>query len=124
MKHKELTQTFVVLSQEAGTSQVTGKPYTKIVLIGTKDRNEYVTYVDEANHNHNNWNHITANPQHGFVLRNLKTKIHKEKLLVNADSKPIIAAEDETQERILETLYDVWKEQDEREKNQFKELFE
>lgn len=124
MKNQAIEQTYVVLKQERGLSKVTGHPYVKITLVGTRDRDEYVTYIDHANHNHKNWFHITNNPEHGFVLQNLRIKQHKDRMLVDADSKPIIAAEDPTPDRIFDTLRDVWREQDERGKNNYRNLFE
>lgn len=124
MKHQPIDQTYVVLVQERGLSKITGQPYTKLILVGTHDRDEYTTYIDTANHNHSNWSHIINNPEHGFVLTNLRIKKHKDRLLVDADSKPIIAAEHESQTYVLDELRTVWAEQDNRQKNKFRDLFE
>ena len=118
------TQNYVILSQEEITSKITGKPCVKITLVGATDRKEYITYIDSGNYNEVNWQHITRNPTHGFVLRNLKIKTHKGKEMINADSKPMILAEDDNSDRILTTLKDVWQEQDHKEKNNFRGLFE
>jgi hypothetical protein len=124
MKYQAIDQTYVVLTQEKGLSKITGQPYTKVTLVGTHDRDEYTTYIDTANHNHSNWHHILMNPEHGFVLKNLRVKLHKERLLVDADSKPIIAAEHTEQSYILDELKAVWAEQDHRQQNRFRDLFE
>jgi len=124
MKYQPIEQTYVVLTQEKGLSKITGQPYTKIILVGTRDRDEYTTYIDTANHNHENWHHITHNPTHGFVLTKLRVKKHKDRLLVDADSKPIIAAEHELQSYILDHLREVWAEQDAKKANKFRDLFE
>jgi len=123
MKMQSLNQNYVVLSQEPGTSGITGKPYVKITLVGTRDRDEYITYIDSSNHNHANWQHVTSNPEHGFILSNLNVKKHKDRLLIDADSKPVIT-EDISKERILEALQSVWAEQDAKSKDKFKDLFE
>lgn len=117
-------QNYVVLEQVKGISKVTGQPYVKITLVGVADRNDYVTYIDSSNHNQSNWFHITNNPTHGFVLNNLRVKKNKDKRLIDADSKPVILAEDTTKERIEAMLKQVWHEQDTRPVERFRELFE
>lgn len=124
MKYQPIDQTYVVLTQEKGLSKITGQPYTKVTFVGTHDRDEYTTYIDTANHNHSNWYHIVNNPQHGFVLKNLRVKQHKERLLVDADSKPVIEYEDLDQSRVLDELKSVWAEQDHKKQNKFRDLFE
>ena len=124
MKYQPPVQNYIVLTQEPGLSQVTGRPYVKLTIVGTKDRREYVTYVDSANHNQKNWFHIINNPQNGFILKNLRTKVSKDKLLIDADSKPQIAAEHDSLEYLLQTLQEVWAEQDNKAQTNFRELFE
>jgi hypothetical protein len=92
--------------------------------VGAKDRKEYITYIDKPNRNYKHWQHIVANPEHGFVLRNLIVKRHKDRLLIDADSQPIIECEDDNSERILSILQDVWSEQDRTaESDRFSDLF-
>lgn len=124
MKSEPITQTYVVLTQERGLSKITGRPFVKIIMVGTRDRCEYVTYIDSSNHNEANWQHIINNPDHGFVLSNLRPKIHKDRRLIDADSRPVISAEDMTPDRIFDTLRDVWREQDDRPNNNYRNLFE
>lgn len=124
MKTVPTDQTYVVLEQTSGLSKITGRPMTTITMVGTRDRKEYKTYIDTNNHNHDNWLHITNNPTNGFILTGLSTKEHKGKLLVNADSKPVIAAECLDKESILASLQETWKEQDNRRVTRFKDLFE
>ena len=124
MKNNVTDQNYVILEQTESLSKITGRPCVKIVLVGAGDRKQYTTYIDSNNHNHKQWQHITGNPTHGFVLRNLRVKVHKDKLLVDADSRPIIAAEDETPDRILDTLKDVWLEQDSKKQDLHRRLFE
>lgn len=117
-------QPYVVLKQEAATSKKYGTPMTKITLLGVKDRREYVTYVDAPNRNHKNWTHIINNPEHGFVLRNIKTKLHKDKELVDADSKPIIELEMEDDLEIMRQVAEIWAEEDLRNNSDhFRDLF-
>jgi hypothetical protein len=124
MKLQSQTQNYVVLTQEKGLSKITGHPYVKIILVGTKDRREYVTYVDSANYNQKNWFHILNNPQNGFILKNLRTKVSKDKLFIDADSQPQIAGEHDSLDHLLSILMEVWDEQDNRDKTNFKDLFE
>ena len=107
-----MKQPYIVLKQESGISQRFGTPMTKITLLGVKDRKEYITYVDTPNYNYKNWSHIINNPNHGFILRNLKTKQHKDKTLIDADSKPIIEFEDEDDVEIFKELAKIWAEED------------
>lgn len=124
MKILPLQQNYVVIEQHAGLSKVTGKPMVTLTLVGTKDRREYTTYVDSTNYNRENWLHVINNPDHGFVLNNLRVKMHKERLLIDADSKVVIAAEDLDKSKILDALTEVWAEQDAKANNKFKDLFE
>lgn len=107
-----IKQPYVVLKQEWGRSRHLGTEYVKITVMGIKDRKEYHTYVDTPNHNYQNWQHIINNPQHGFVIRNLKTKEHKGKTLINADSKPIIEWEDDNDTEIMRQISEIWAEED------------
>jgi hypothetical protein len=124
MKYQPPVQNYIVLTQESGLSKITGQPYTKLTIVGTKDRREYVTYVDSANHNQKNWFHILNNPTSGFILKNLKTKVSRDRLLIDADSRPQIAAEHDSLDYLLQTLQEVWAEQDNRAKTNFRDLFE
>jgi len=120
-----VTQPYIVLKQEARTSKKYGTPMTKITLLGVKDRKEYVTYVDAPHRNYKNWQHIINNPNHGFVLRNIKTKLHKGEELVDADSRPIIDMEDHNDEEIMRQLAEIWAEEDlRRGTDKFRDLFE
>lgn len=117
-------QPYIVLKQEASTSKKYGTPMTKITLLGVKDRREYITYVDTPHHNYKNWEHVIRNPEHGFVLRNIKTKIHKDKELVDADSKIIIEREDDDDIEIMKELAEIWAEEDLRNgSDKFSDLF-
>ena len=107
-----IIQPYVVLKQERGHSKHLGTEYVKITFMGIKDRKEYVTYVDTPNHNWTNWQHIINNPTHGFVVRNLKTKTHKGKILIDADSKPIIEWQDIDDTIIMQQISEVWAEED------------
>jgi hypothetical protein len=118
-----MKQPFIVLAQEHRFSKI-GTPMIKITFVGAKDRKEYITYIDKPNRNYKHWQHIVANPEHGFVLRNLIVKRHKDRLLIDADSQPIIECEDDNSERILSILQDVWSEQDRTaESDRFSDLF-
>jgi hypothetical protein len=120
-----IIQPYVVLKQEWGRSRHLGTEYVKITFLGIKDRKEYVTYVDSPNHNFKNWSHIINNPKHGFVVRNLKTKTHKAKTLIDADSKPIIEWEDDTDTEIMRQVSEIWAEEDVKaNSDKFRDLFE
>lgn len=120
-----MKQPFVVLKQERGYSKHLGTEYVKITFLGVKDRQEYVTYIDTPNHNYKNWTHIIQNPKHGFVVRNLKTKTHKGKTLIDADSKPIIEIEDDDDVDIMRQVAEIWAEEDiKNNSDRFRDLFE
>lgn len=119
-----VNQPYLVLKQEASTSKKYGTPMTKITLMGIKDRKEYMTYIDAPNRNYKNWQHIINNPDHGFVLRNIKTKQHKDKELVDADSAVIIEWEDVNDQEMLRQIAEVWAEEDLRNgSDKFRDLF-
>ena len=107
-----IKQPYIVLKQESRSSKVYGTPMTKITLLGVKDRMEYVTYIDQPNRNFTNWQHIINNPGAGFVLRNLKSKRHQGKNLIDADSRPIIEWQDDDDSEILRQLSEIWAEED------------
>ena len=107
-----IKQPYVVLKQERGRSRHLGTEYVKITMMGIKDRREYHTYVDTPNHNYKNWEHIIRNPNHGFVIRNLKIKTHKGKELIDADSKIIIEIEDDDDTEIMRQIAEIWAEED------------
>jgi len=120
-----ITQPYVVLKQEARTSKKYGTPMTKITFMGIKDRREYVTYIDAPHRNYKNWQHIINNPNHGFVLRNLKIKLHKGQELIDADSTPIIDWEDNTDTEIMRQIAEYWAEEDRKNgTDKFRDLFE
>jgi len=120
-----MEQLYVVISQEWGTSRHLGTPYVKITMVGVTDRKEYITYVDRPNFNYSNWQHIIDNPERGYILRNLKTKTHRGKLLINADSKPLIEAEELSPDPILDVVKEHWEREDRRGgPNRFGDLFE
>ena len=119
-----IKQPYVVLKQEESTSKKYGTPMTKITLLGVKDRKEYITYVDTPHRNYKNWEHVINNPTHGFVLRNITTKIHKDKELVDADSKIIIEWEDNDDSEIMRQVAEIWAEEDLRNgSDKFSDLF-
>jgi len=117
-------QPYIVLKQEQKVSKKYGTPMTKITLLGVKDRQEYVTYIDSVNRNQRHWQHIVDHPAHGFVLRNLRLKEYKDQLLVNADSMPIIEMETDNDQEIMEQLAEIWAEEDLRNNSdRFSDLF-
>jgi hypothetical protein len=120
-----IKQPYVVLKQEARTSKKYGTPMTKIYFLGVKDRKEYWTYVDLPHRNYKNWSHVINNPNHGFVLRNIQTKWHKDEELVDADSKVIIEWEDINDTEIMRQVAEIWAEEDLRNgSDKFRDLFE
>ena len=118
-----MKQPYIILKQEQSVSKRFGTPMTKITMVGVKDRREYITYIDAPNRNHRNWDHIIRNPNHGFVLRNLKIKEHRGKLLIDADSHPIIEWEDINDVAIMDQLTEIWAEEDLRNTDKFRDLF-
>jgi hypothetical protein len=120
-----MKQPYVIIKQESRFSKITGAPMTKITFLGIKDRQEYVTYIDSPNRNHDNWQHITNNPEHGFVVRSLRTKKAKGKTLIDADSKPVIEWEDDDDTEIMRQLSEVWAEEDRKnDSDKFRDFFE
>jgi hypothetical protein len=118
-------QPYVVLKQESGRSRHLGTEYVKITMMGIKDRREYHTYVDTPNHNYKNWEHIIRNPNHGFVISNIKTKQHKGRELVDADSRPMIDWEDDDDTEIMRQIAEIWAEEDlKADSDKFRDLFE
>jgi hypothetical protein len=103
-----------------------GNYITEIGLVGVLDRNEYVTYVDANNNNHQNWQHILRHNNHGFVLNNLKLKKLKDgRTVINADSDPIIEWETDDPNEIWQDLKSIWEEEDDRKgRNNWRDLFE
>jgi hypothetical protein len=123
-KGKAMTQNYIIVKQETMNSKYGGE-IIKITLVGTRDRFEYTTYIDPRNRNATNWFHIINHPTRGYVVSGIKTKQSKDgKLLVNADSDPIISAECEHSSELFCELIAVWREQDEKTPNQFRNLFE
>jgi hypothetical protein len=106
-----MKQPYVVLEQINKFSKY-GTPMVQITMVGVKDRKEYITYIDKPNRNYKNWQHIIRHSDHGFVLGNCEIKRHKEKLLINADSDPIIEWEAENPNDIMDQLQAIWAEDD------------
>lgn len=123
-----MKQPYIVLEQRAGYSKIAGTPMTTIVMVGVKDRREYVTYVDTPNRNAENWGHITRHADHGFVLRNLTTTnktTRKGQTIINADSDPIIEWETDTIDEVLADAQKYWAEEDARnDSDKFSDLFD
>lgn len=105
-------QPYIVLSQDSIFSKYGGRVY-RIKMVGVMDRQEYITYVDPKNENFDNWRHITRSPEHGFILNNLKEKTNKAGV-INADSRVIIEEEVTDPSVIMNELYEIWREQDEK----------
>lgn len=132
LKEYKMKQLYAVVNQKSGLSQVTGRPYTTITLVGLQDRAEYVTYVDTANHNCKNWTHIVNHPRHGYILDSLSTVTRKGKAVINADSDPIIKEEVTDQDQLYIDIKKAWAELDREKnikssvgcKNKFNDLFE
>jgi hypothetical protein len=123
----KMKQPYIVIAQCTSISQVSGQPVTSITFIGVRDRKEYVTYVDISLHNCQHWSHIVNNPQHGFVLRNLKVTdktTKSKKTIINADSKPIIEWQADLEEILAdaELLWQDWDNKDN--SDSFRKLFE
>jgi hypothetical protein len=123
-----IKQPYIVIEQRAGYSKIAGTPMTTIIMVGVKDQREYVTYVDTPNRNAQHWGHITRNPEHGFVLRNLNTTnktTKKGQTIINADSEPIIEWETETLDEVLIDAQKYWEEEARKNNSdKFGDLFE
>jgi hypothetical protein len=120
-----IKQPYLVLKQEHNTSKKYGTPMTKITFLGIKDRREYITYVDAPHRNYKNWQHIINNPTQGFIVRNLKTKMHKGRELIDADSAVIIEWSDVNDEQMLQQISEIWAEEDlKNNSDKFRDLFE
>lgn len=123
-----IKQPYIVVEQKPGYSKIAGTPMTTLILVGVKDRREYVTYVDTPNRNAENWQHITRNPGHGFVLRNLQTTnktTKKGQTIINADSQAIIEWEADSLDEVLIDAQRYWEEEDRKNgSDKFGDLFE
>jgi hypothetical protein len=123
-----IKQPYIVLEQRSGYSKIAGTPMTTLILVGVKDRREYVTYVDTPNRNADHWLHITRNPGHGFVLRNLKITnktTKKGQCIINADSQAIIEWEADTLDEVLIDAQKYWEEEDRKNgSDKFGDLFQ
>jgi hypothetical protein len=123
-----IKQPYIVLEQKKGYSQKYGTEMTTIIMVGVKDRREYVTYIDSPNRNAANWQHITRNHDHGFVLRNLKAtdkSTKKGQTIINADSQVIIEWETDTLDEVLADAQKFWAEEDKRNgSDKFGDLFQ
>lgn len=123
-----MKQPYIVIEQRPGFSKIAGTPMTTIVMVGVKDRREYVTYVDTPNRNAANWSHITRSPDHGFVLRNLTPTAKatkKGQCIINADSVPIIEWQTDTLDEVLIDAQRFWSQEDAKAaSDKFGDLFE
>lgn len=123
-----IKQPYIILEQRQGFSQKYGTEMTTLILVGVKDRREYVTYIDTPNRNVKHWQHILNKPTHGFVLRNLKLTnktTSKGQTIINADSEPIIEWETDTLDEVLVDAQKFWAEEDKRNgSDKFGDLFE
>lgn len=106
------TQNYAILSQQDVPSKHGGM-VREIRLVGLVDRQEYITWIDTTNFNHKHWTHIVANPDHGFILKDLKLKKMDNRTdVINADSKPLIAWEHINILDVTAAIADKWREQD------------
>jgi len=123
-----MKQPYIVIEQRPGYSKIAGTPMTTLILVGVKDRREYVTYVDTPNRNAQHWSHITRHANHGFVLRNLTATnktTKKGQCIINADSEPIIEWETDTLDEVLVDAQKFWAEEDRKnDSDKFGDLFE
>ena len=123
-----IKQPYIVVEQRPGYSKIAGTPMTTLILIGVKDRREYVTYVDTPNRNAAHWAHITRHATHGFVLRNLtptNKTTKKGQTIINADSEPIIEWEADSLDEVLIDAQRYWEEEDRKNlSDKFGDLFE
>ena len=123
---------YAVIDQRSGLSQVTGRPYTKIVLVDLDSRKEYPTYADTANHNCVNWQRITSHPTRGYILSGLKVVTRKGKEVIDADCDPIIISEFDDANELNLAIKKMWREVDKEQnvktskgcKNNYNDLFE
>jgi hypothetical protein len=119
-----MTKLYAVLEQKEIKSKHGGW-VTEITFVDILDREELTTFVDPGNRNYKNWQHIINNPNHGFVLKNLKRKGQPEDKLINADSKPVINEEFEDIAEMISLIQELWRRQDRRNNpNRFWEMFE
>jgi hypothetical protein len=118
-----IKQPYIILEQSKRFSKF-GTPMVQITMVGVKDRLEYTTYIDAPNKNYKNWEHIIRHPDHGFVLGNCDVKTHKDKLLINADSDPVLEWESANPEEIFAQAQALWAEEDRKaEAGTFRDLF-
>ena len=108
-----MKQPYFVVSQEHRISKF-GTEMVQITLLGIKDREKYTTYVDKPNRNYKNWQHVIDNPDDAFVLDGLKTKRHRDKVLIDADSKVVIAWQCENPQTVIDQIQEIWEEEDRR----------
>lgn len=123
-----MKQPYIILEQRQGYSQKYGTEMTTIIMVGVKDRREYVTYIDTPNRNAANWQHITNHTERGYVLRNLKLTdktTKKGQQIINADSDPIIEWETDTLDEVLIDAQKYWAQEDRKNgSDKFGDLFE
>ena len=123
-----ITQPYIVVEQRQGHSQKYGTEMTTIIMVGVKDRREYVTYIDSPNRNAANWQHITRNPTHGFVLRKLTAtdkSTKKGQTIINADSPVMIEWETDTLDEVLADAQKFWEQEDRKNgSDKFGDLFQ
>lgn len=117
-----MNQPYVITQQSTQVSRH-GGTVTTITLIGASDRKTYKTYINPSFFNAANWQHITAYPEYGYVVRGLVIE-DKSKLIISADSKPVLEETYINPQIILAELEALWKEIDSRPPTTFKELFD
>jgi hypothetical protein len=107
-----MAQLYVVYAVNAKTSKYGNEIY-EISIIGTEDRCLYKTYIDAMNRNYANWADIIAEPNQGYILKNIKRRGLKDnKYLIDADSCPQLAWVTEHKQEVLDELVDNWLERD------------
>lgn len=127
-----MKQSYAVIKQKSGLSQVTGRHCTTITLVGLNDRQEYPTYIDKSMRNYDQWVHIVNHPNNGYILDNLELITKKGKTVVDADCDPVIAHETQDCDHLYTLIKQSWADADKKQfvkssqgcKNNFNDLFE
>lgn len=101
---------YVVLEVRPMMSRQGHKIY-ELDLVNTQTRMLYKTYADPHLRNFPNWSRIVINPNHGYILTNIKIR-DEIKQLADADVKPRILSTTDSKEQLLEELYEYWRELD------------
>ena len=111
-----MAQLYVVYDVKVKTSKYGNEIY-EISIIGTEDRFMYKTYIDPMNRNYANWAGIIAEPNQGYILKNIRRRgLKQDKYLIDADSKPLVAWVTEHRQIVLDELVDNWQERDQKNK--------